>query len=533
MEFNIVRKKLRKGLIRVAYVFPSTYEAMASSLVSHMIYFMLNELFDEIYVERFHLTNLFGEEPPPRSLETSSPLKDFDLIITSIHYEPVISGLIRILDAAGISPFRKDRSIPIIAGGPGIMANPHPFEEIIDAFIIGEVEESLPRIMEIFIENMDNKKMFLEELSSMQQVYVPGYSGDKIFRSYHKNLDEGYYPIRQFQHTEKEPVYGRGFLLETSRGCKYWCRFCMEGRLFKPYRYRSYSVLKELVEKGLDINNLKRVIIFSLIFLGNPNEKQLLEYLVSENIQVTIPSLRVENLRSDTLELLKNSGQKMLTIAPESFSPFIQRVIGKYIDVKYVYSIIESVIDEGFDVKLYVIVGFKGETFDDVKETIQGIKRLAKYARTRGRKITVTVNPLVPKPKTMFQWIGMMDLDYLKHVLSLMRRELRGLTDTRPLYANWAWIQASISLADKRIGKVLVEWSLEGADLGSWRRVIKRTGFNTRYVFDGYSFDTPLPWDDIVISEKVEELSRVEYLLWKRLVDSGGFLCNACEETSI
>lgn len=520
MEFNIVRKKIRKGLIRVAYLFPSTYEAMASSLVSHMIYFMLNELFDEIYVERFHLINLFGREPPPRSLETGSPLKDFDLIITSIHYEPVVSGLIRMLDAAGISPYCKNRTIPIIAGGPGVMANPHPFEELIDAFIIGEVEESLPKIMEVFIENRENKELFLEKLSSMHQVYVPEYSSDKIFRSYHRNLDEGYYPIRQFQHTKKQPVYGKGFLLETSRGCKYWCRFCMEGRLFKPYRYRSYSVLKDLVNRGLEINKLNRVIIFSLIFLNNPNETRLLEYLVSENIQVTIPSLRVENLHSDILELLKNSGQRMLTIAPESFSPFTQRVIGKYIDVKHVYSSIESVIDAGFDVKLYIIIGFKGETFDDVKKTIQGIKRLAKYAKTRGRKISVTVNPLVPKPKTMFQWIGMMDLDYLKNMLSLMRRELHGLTDTRPLYANWAWIQASISLANKSIGNILVEWSLEGADLGSWRRVIKRKGFNTRYVFDGYNFNAPLPWDDIVIGEKVEELNRIEYLLWKRLVGS-------------
>ncbi|ABN70429.1 Radical SAM domain protein [Staphylothermus marinus F1] len=519
MEYNVVRKKISKKLIRIAYVYPSTYESMLSSIVTHLIYYMLNELYDEVYVERFYLKNLFGTEEDPRSIETNSPLKDFDLIITSIHYEPNISGLLRILYSSGLEVYRDKRRIPIIAGGPGVIANPHPYEDFIDAFIIGEAEDTLPKIIDDFITYRDNKSGFLEKISSYKYVYSPDYTDELVYKEWTKNLDKAYYPIKQIQNTEIEPVYGRGFLLEVSRGCRFWCRFCMESRLFKPYRRRSNNTLFNLINRGLLVNLLKRVIIYSLLFPGGKEDIKLLEYLVSNEIKGSLPSLRVEYVNDYFLELVKDLGQKNLTIAPESFNTFIQRIYGKYFDLNIVNESIDKIISKNFNLKLYIIFGVKNESLNDNRTNINALRKIAKKIREKNLKLTITLNPLVPKPKTVFQWFGMIDLEKAKNIVRYYRGELKGLIDTRPLYVNWAWIQGSIALANNNISKVLVEWSLSGGDLGSWRRALRNNSYSTSYLFNGYRYGEPLPWDDIVLDEYVEKTLESEYYALTRILN--------------
>ncbi len=518
MEYNIIHKKIKPGIVRVAYVYPSLYEVMATSLVSHIIYFLVNESFPEVYMERFHSASLYGEEPPARSLETNSPLRDFNLIITSLHYEPNIANLVKLLYYSGIDPRRKTRRHIIIAGGPAIMANPHPYNSIIDAFIIGEAENTIPRIINTYLEYSDNKKIFLDELAKYRDIYVPEYTSGKVYRSYVENLDEAFYPIKQFQHIEKEPIYGKGLLVETSRGCRFWCRFCIEGRLFKPYRVRSFNRLKKIIEKGLDINKLNRVIFFSLTFLSSSSEKRVLEYLVDNDIKASIPSIRFETLSDDNIELLKHIGQKTLTLAPESFSNYVQLIFGKYGCIDDLIYRINTLLEEGFDLKLYIISGFKGENINDIKRNIMILRSIAENAKRYGRRVSISINPLIPKPKTVFQWIGMIDLDKAKKIINLYRRELSNLVDTRPYYVNWGFVQAAIALAGPEISDILIEWGIRGGSLGAWRRIIREKGFNTEYVFKGYSIDEELPWNNIVIGERVEELNKIEYMVLEKLL---------------
>lgn len=513
----MIRKKIRRDTIRVAYVYPSIYEAMAASLASHIIYYMINEYYPEVYMERFHTHKLVGEEPPPRSLETESPLRDFPVIITSIHYELNIASLIRILKSSGIEPLRRKRDQILLAGGPAVMANPYPYSEIVDAFIIGEIEESIPAIMDRILPFIDDKKRMLEELAGLRNVYVPGYKSDRVYRSYTPDLDQSYYPIRQFYDTVHEPVYGYGLLLESSRGCRFWCRFCMEGRLFKPYRRRSYSVLKRIVDEGLEYVPRKRIVFYSLNFLLSPHERQILEYLSNNGIEYSVPSLRIELINDDLLDLLKAGNQKTLTLAPESFSLRMHRLFGKYDRIKWIIDKLRDALRKGFKIKLYLISGVKGETIDDVKNNIEVLRMLAKYARAHNTSLSVTINPLVPKPKTMFQWIGMIEPNKAKRIIQYYRSELSGLVDTRPLHVNWAWLQAVISLGDSSLSRILVDWGSMGGDMGSWRRVLRKTKFDWSYVINGYGFDEVLPWDNIVIGERVEEVARFEYLVWKKL----------------
>ncbi|WFO76336.1 radical SAM protein [Desulfurococcaceae archaeon MEX13E-LK6-19] len=501
---------------RIALVYPSIYEAALSSLVFHMIYFMINTKYDEVFVERFVLEKLHGAEPEPRSLETNSPLKDFDVIIASLHYEPDYVNLLRILLAGGIEVDRKKRRKPLLfVGGPAPMSNPMPLKNIVDGVLIGEAEELIPVLVEEYLSN-DDKSSLLQALDSKKGFYIPEID-NTTERVWVKNINETFYPITQIQSLDREPVYGRGFLLETARGCPRWCRFCLEGRLFKPFRTRSKTVLKKLVDKGLNLNNLNRVIIYSLFF-PSENDVWLLEYLNGLGVKASLPSMRLDAINDNVLELIKDIGQKTITIAPENVSMKGLYAFCKCFRNQDIWDKPFTIIDKGFDLKMYFILGFKGESIDDVKTNIDYIKRIAKHAKSRKRGLSVTVNPLVPKPKTPFQWIGMIDLERAKQIISYTRNELRGLVDTRPLYVNWAWIQASIALADESIGRILVEWAIEGGGLGGWRRVLRRTGYSTKYVFTGRKYGETLPWDKVVLGEYVEEVVEKEYIVLKKLL---------------
>jgi len=225
MELNTILKNPLRVKARIAYVYPSLYHVMISGLAPDIIYYYSNKR-EDTYIERFTCSKLTGVEPEPRSLETKSRLRDFPLILTTLHYEPDIVNLTRLLIAGGIEVFSKNRESVIIAGGPVVMENPIPYSDIIDAFVIGEVEATLNQVVDLWIEYGDSKKRFLEELAELEYVYVPGVKeGEKITRAYVSNLDEAFHPVKQVENTEVEPVYGRGFKLEASRGCPFICGF--------------------------------------------------------------------------------------------------------------------------------------------------------------------------------------------------------------------------------------------------------------------------------------------------------------------
>ncbi|MEM0043661.1 MAG: hypothetical protein QXE32_04615 [Sulfolobales archaeon] len=513
MEVNIVKKNPMRVGLRIAFIYPSLYQVMISSLATDTIYHLVNSR-DEVYLERFHAERLQGREFDPRSIETGSPLRDFHLYITSIHYEPDIVNLLSILDAGGIPLFRNVRETPIIAGGPGIMANPIPFEDIIDAFVIGEAENTLDKIIDLRLEYVDNKKRFLEELSKLEYVYVPGYSEERVIRRYVQDLDRSFYPIRQIENIEIEPVFGRGFKLEISRGCKFWCSFCMESRLTQPYRERSYETLKRILEEGSRYTiSGRRVVIYSLLTPSSVNQVRFLEYLAGEGYIASIPSIRLNDLylfSLDLLEIIKRLGQRTVTIAPESFSFKVRRGFFKYLESSELLErrIIE-ILDKGFDLKIYMIYGVKWEKEDDVKANIEALRRIARHARERNKRISLSLNPLIPKPKTVFQWIGMSDRERLRKILDVYRRELRGLIDTRPLDIEWSIVQAVIALSPKPLGRILAEWSRSGRKISYFMRIIRE--IDTRYVFEGYRYGEDLPWDRIYLGSMVEETTARQY----------------------
>ncbi|MEM2234428.1 MAG: radical SAM protein [Desulfurococcaceae archaeon] len=509
-EVNVVLKKLRKGMVRIAILYPSTYSASLSSLAIHSIYYIANS-YPEVYAERFTLDN-------SRSLETLSPLKDFDYIISSIHYELDYPKLVSILNKGGVSVLRSSRrGRPlIIAGGPTPMSNPAPLIDIVDAIAVGEVEVLLPTLIEAIIENHGEPSKVLEALPS-NGFYIPE-SGEEVRRVWASDLNTVFYPVKQVQSLSDEPVYGRGFIIETSRGCPRWCRFCIEGRLFKPHRARSLQTLVNLIEEGLKVNEVNRAVIYSLFFPGSNGELHLLKYLSDHGVKASVPSIRLDLVNDELLELMHGVGQRTLVTAPESVSSYGEAVLCKFFNRKDHEVTLKQAVDKGFDLKLYFIVGIKGEGLNSVRENVEFIKRIYSYAKRSGRKVSVSINPLIPKPKTPFQWIGMIDVARAKRIIKYMKDELSGIVDVRPYDAEYAWAQASIALGDSYLSKLIVEWGLSGGGVRNWRRILNSYGYSTAYVTAGRRFGEKMPWDNIIIGEYVEEVAKAEYTALRKII---------------
>jgi radical SAM superfamily enzyme YgiQ (UPF0313 family) len=522
MEINTYRKNFSRIKARVAYVYPSIYRVMISGLSADIIYGLLNRE-DEVFAERFCCSKLYGQEEEPRSLETGSKLKDFPLIITSLHYEPDIVNLARLLNASGIELLSKNRKKHvIIAGGPACMENPIPYSDIVDAFVIGEAEDTMPHIVKLWLEYGDSKQRFLEELANLKYMYVPGLTNSSVIKNYATDLNTAFYPIRQVENMNVEPIYGRGYKLEASRGCLFWCSFCIETRLFNPYRERSLSVLKSIIDKGLSYSlSGKRVIVFSMVFPVSKTHIDLLEYLKREGFIASLPSLRITSYLEKAIEIIRELGQETLTLAPESFSPLVHSVIAKYPGMlDYVKNVIEGLLRSKYSIKLYLIYGFKGLTHVEVDENIAHLNELIKLAKKHRGRISVSLNPLIPKPHTMFQWVGMLSKERLQSILRIYREKLKSFIDTRTYDIDWAIIQAQLALSSKPMGTFISKWATYGGGLSGWRKAVKELGFNYSYVFTGYSENSDLTWSFIRLGEYVDKVNLSQYELYKKLTST-------------
>jgi len=491
-ESNVIVKKPRKDMLRVALLFPSTYEASLSNLFVHMAYYFLNK-YSDIYVERFTLSN------PQRSLETKTLLKNFDIILTSLPFELMYQDFIKILILNGIEPLREVRGLGkplIIAGGPAVTANPLPVLDIVDAVIIGEGERLLEELSKL-VPYKDRPKEILENLMSLSEVLSGWYPKDEVIKYYVEDLDREFYPIIQIQ-SDVEPVYGKGFLMEVSRGCPHLCSFCLETHVFYPYRFRSYGNVKKMIYEGLKENSLNRVVFYSLSFFDYKYSVKLLEDLITNGVSFNVPSLRLDTLSSEKVELIKAGGQKTVTIAPETLSDRLGCLIRKKFGYELVKEIVKCILSKGLNVKLYFIIGLPGESLNDVMLIPKLINEVIKELGIKGKRIHVTVNPFIPKANTPMQYYPMERIESLRNKMKLLTNLLpRDVVDVDTYDPRWATIQAFISLGDRELSKLLVLWAKYGGGLSGWRRAVKELSYDVSYVFKPRDPHAELPWSFI------------------------------------
>ncbi|MFW9869067.1 MAG: B12-binding domain-containing radical SAM protein [Candidatus Thorarchaeota archaeon] len=476
-EFNAVIKDSSRVEVLFGYCYPSTYRAGMTGLALHILYATLNSRSDTSCERYFR----FDTASPIHSIESNRPLEENHIIGFSLTYEEDILHLVQMLELGHIPALANQRSENdpiVIVGGPVVTANPEPFVDFVDVFVIGEGDLIVHDIVNS-VKTSNTRNDALLELSGLSGIYVPSIPKPHVDRLIISDLDSLPYPTTQIipdvpEGSILEPVFGKSLLLEVTRGCGHSCKFCLIGHICRPRRTRSLERLKDLIHLGIEDTPTKKVSMIGSS-LGDLDElEELVCWTVGEGLEVSVPSLRADSVSKPLLDCLVKSGQRTLTIAPESGSIRMRRKIGKGLNDSDIENAIDLAKQAGYNsLKLYFIIGLPEETDDDVKATVDMITQ---FGRTSGLKVTASVNPYIPKAQTRWEREPQPSIDEIRRKIQFVEKGVRKASKVtvETLDPRKARIQAALSLGDRNLGQVIHK-AAEYGGLGGWRRAEKET----------------------------------------------------------
>ena len=528
---------------KVAIVYPNTYFVGMSNLGLHIIYEEINlrndSVCERIFLpEKKELEAYDKTKTPLMSVETQRPMHQFDVVAFDVTFEMDYFHIPLMLRHGRVPIMGKDRTEfdPIvIAGGPCATFNPEPFADFIDAFIIGEGEGIVSRVLDIIrdgkMEGLD-RHAILRQLANISGVYVPSlyvpiYSEDGEFKGYDivegapktikrhfEMLTSGGETVVATNYTE----FGAMYIIEVARGCGRHCRFCMAGYCFRVPRVRPLDILKEGVDRAEKLG--KKVGLMGAAISDYPEVDELVTYIRSKDMRYSCASLRADSLTQAVVDGLADSGQKTITIAPETGSERLRRVINKGISEEHLKNAATLSAKSGIQhMRLYIMIGLPTETDEDIEAIVGLAERTQAHMAEVGCKgrLTLSINPFIPKPFTPFQWMAMdhqktveKKLQYIKKALQKNRR-IEVLVES----PKEAYIQGVLARGDRRLGAVLAACA---ADRGSksFKSEMKAAGLDMDEMnYRERSFDEFLPWShlDMGMDDGYLEME------WKRSVD--------------
>ena len=392
-EKNIIIKNPLKADIRFGLVYPNVYKTAMSSLGYQIIYNYINER-EDTYSERIIY-------PSTRSLETNSPLADFDIVSFSLQYEQDYFHVLEMLREADIPLRREDRTSDdplIIAGGPCASANPLPLSDFIDIFVVGEAEAVLYDFLDLYSslklskksknnkrnnvheneDGIDNGQMDLSPFLDIEGLYISEFNNEtNIVLS--EDMESIYHltcPIvTETDDKDFIPAFSNSILLNVSRACTRGCRFCMSSYMYRPLRETNLNDLFSIAEEARENTGLNKISLIGAAVSDYSRINELTEGLKERGFQVSTPSMRIESITRETLVALKSSGLKTLTIAPESIYSLRKR-INKDIKDEEVLRVISDAVELGFNIKLYFLIGLPYESEDDIEELANMMKQI-------------------------------------------------------------------------------------------------------------------------------------------------------------
>lgn len=482
-------KRGRPSDVKIGILVPIPYPAAVNSLFFQTSYEYINNLeYAVAYRYTYDVENDVLE-----ALDVDTNPSNLDAVFISISFELDYVIVARILDKLGLLHKNKGYRKPVlIAGGVAVTSNPLPLTGIVDAVAIGEVDD----IMEDLVYTMAEDRPFnhLERFNSISILPIRGV----VKRRFTGDLNQALHSVNQFYDIDEEPVYGYGVRIELSRGCPYLCAFCMEGHIQYPFRYRSMEVIWRLIERGLDSSVVKRTVLYSLALFSIPFADKLMEKLIESSIKASLPSLRVDHVNRERLELIRELGQRTITIAPETLVKGTACSIGKCYDVEHLENMVIESFRYGFEhVKLYLITGFpRIDVEEEINEFRKFLARLSQIRRARFLRIAL--NPLIPKPWTPYQFLPPSTVFNLAENVNRYRREAREFTlvQIEPYDYKWAFAQAVVAQGDERISDLIIYWGRYGFNLSGFYRALKLLdGESASFIHSGWREP---PWHRVI-----------------------------------
>lgn len=502
-ELNQVVKDWEAIKTKVCLVFPDIYDLGMSNYGLAIFYDILNKRKDTLAERAFSPwedmeIQMRKAELPLYSLESKTSLDQFDIIAITLPYETLYTNALNILDLSNIPLFSEERDINhplIIAGGHG-MLNPEPMHAFLDAVVIGEGEDVINEIVDVYQvwkssgENRDN---LLVELSKLWGVYVPSlysteYNPDGTVLKISPLVDGSTYPIKKRIVAKLPPpvtdlivpyidtVHNR-IPIEIMRGCTRGCRFCQAGFVTRPVRERPVSEIIDAIEQAVSKTGYEEV---GLMSLSSSDYSHVLELVkaVSEkfgdsSLSISLPSLRIDSFSVDLMDALSDTRRSGFTLAPEAASERMRKIINKPVDTEQLLNTAKEIYSRGWtNIKLYFMIGHPEETLEDVQaiaDLCKAVLNEGNKAIGRKSKVTAGVSTFIPKPHTPFQWASCDTPENIKAKQDLLRKELR----VPGIKLNWSdsnetLFEVALSRGDRHLSNVIFNAWKNGAKFDAW-----------------------------------------------------------------